>query len=208
MTLPDGNHALLGFYHGQVPDWNFERVPTVPEVSVATDWPAYDLDPEIVAIRQQLRVMAEEDEAAREKEWIDPSETEDISARDRPFLETVFGHYGWPKISVFDVRAANDFWLLIQHQPLSLQEHMLAAMKSAVDAGEASKRNYAYLFDRVQDGEGKPQYWGTQSKCENGRAVLSPVDDMTYIEERRRGVGLDTLAESLKESNIICDRVH
>jgi hypothetical protein len=74
MTLPDKKHALLNIYHGQVPDWRFERATTSQQIMIATDWPEYDLDAEIVDIRQQLQAMAEEDKAAREKERIDDSE--------------------------------------------------------------------------------------------------------------------------------------
>lgn len=208
MILPDAAHALLGAYHSVVPDWKFERVPGGQESAVATDWPAYDLDPEIVTIRQQLQAMAEEDAAARQKQWFDPQETDGISERDKPVLESIFTQYGWPKISMFDVTACNNFWLLVQHQSIPLQERMLGAMKSAVDAGEASKANYAYLFDRVQIGEGRPQHWGTQSTCEKGRAILSPVDDMANIEERRKEAGLGPLADSLKGSDVVCSHVH
>ena len=208
MRLSDNNLVLLGWYHGVVPDWRFERVPDGQEIVVATDWPAYDLDPEIVTIRQQLQAMADEDAAARQKQWFDPQETDEISERDKPALESIFTQYGWPKISMFDVTACNNFWLLVQHQSLPLQERVLGAMKSAVDAGEASKANYAYLFDRVQIGEGRPQHWGTQSTCDKGRAILSPVDDMANIEERRKEAGLGTLADSLKGSDDVCSHVH
>jgi hypothetical protein len=208
MILPDAAHALLGVYHSVVPDWKFERVAAAQEVAVATDWPTYDLDPEIVTIRHQLEAMAEEDAAARRKQWFDPNETNEISERDKPVLESIFTHHGWPKISMFDVTACDNFWLLVQHQSLPLQERMLGAMKSAVDAGEASKANYAYLFDRVQIGEGRPQHWGTQSTCEKGWAILSPVDDMANIEQRRKEASLGTLADSLKGSDAVCSHVH
>ncbi|MGH9728096.1 MAG: DUF6624 domain-containing protein [Candidatus Acidiferrales bacterium] len=207
MRLTDNDHALIDRYHGIVPDWKFERVQGGQKVTVYTDWPVYNLEPGIVALRKQLRTMAEQDAAAREKRWIDPKETDYLSESDKPLLETIFARYGWPKVSVFGVQACDDFWILVQHQPLPVEEQMLPAMKNAMDAGEASKRNYLHLYDRVQIGEGKPQHWGTQSSCENGRAVLSPVDDMTGIEERRKEAGLDTLADSLKGSNAICARV-
>ena len=42
-----------------------------------------------------------------------------------------------------------------------------------VEAREASKVNYAYLYDRVMLGQGKPQHWGTQGRCKDGKAILS-----------------------------------
>lgn len=207
MRLADDNHALIDRFHGVVPDWKFERLQPGQKVTLYTGWPMYNLDPMIVSLRQQLRTMAEEDAAARAKRWIDPKETDQLSDKDKPLLETIFAHYGWPKISVFGVQACDDFWILVQHEPLPIEEQMLPALKRAMETGEASKANYAYLYDRVQMGEGKPQHWGTQSSCENGRAVLNRVDDMAGIDERRKEAGLDTLADSQKGSDAICARV-
>lgn len=207
MRLVDDNHAVIDRFHGVVPDWKFERVQPGQGVMLYTDWPMYNRDPEIVALRKQLRTMAEEDAAAREKRWIDPKETDRLSERDKPLLESIFAVYGWPKISVFGVQACDDFWILVQHQPLRVEEQMLPALKSAMETGESSEANYVYLYDRVHMGEGKPQHWGTQSSCENGHAVLYRVDDMAGIDERRKEAGLDTLADSQKGSDAICARV-
>lgn len=207
MTLADNNHLLLDLFLGQVPAFRFERVPAEPKIMATTDWPKNNYDPEVVALRQQLRTMAEQDKAAREKKLIDPQETETLSEQAKPLLESIYARYEWPRISVFGPRASDDFWLLVQHQPLALQERMLGALKEAVAAGEAFRRNYAYLFDRVQVSEGQSQHWGTQSKCEGKRAVLYPIDDMAHVEERRREIGLNNLADSVRGSNEICARV-
>jgi hypothetical protein len=53
-------------------------------------------------------------------------------------------------ISIFGAQASDDFWLLVQHQPLAVQDSMLPAMRRATENGEAAKRNYAYLFDRFR----------------------------------------------------------
>ena len=207
MTLRDKDHASLLWAQGRVPAWKFERTPTDQVAMVAIDWPVYSLDPEIVTIRQQLRLMVEQDIAAREKKLIDPKQTDALSEQARPFLEDIYALYGWPKLSIFDARATNDFGLLVQHQPLALQERMLSALKTAVDAGEASKLNYVYLFDRVQVSEGKSQHWGTQSRCVRGRAVLYPADDAGHLEGLRKEAGLDRLADSVKQTDAICARV-
>jgi hypothetical protein len=207
MKLSDGNHLLIAFYHGVVPDWTFERITGKQPVQVSSDWPAYDDDPKIVEIREQLQAMAQQDQAARENTLIDPQETTALAEQDRPFLESIFKLYGWPKISVFDVTPCNNFWLLVQHQPPTVLEEMLPALEKAVSDGEASQTNYAYLFDRVQTDEGKPQHWGTQAKCENGQAILYPVDDMKGIDERRKAIGLGPLAEGVKSLTALCKHV-
>jgi hypothetical protein len=205
--LTDLNHLSIARYHGIVPNWKFERATPDEQVVVDSDWPTYNDDPEIESIRQRLRAMAAADRSAREAETIDESQTRKLSEEDRSFLRSIFMCNGWPKISKFGVQACDDFWLLVQHQPLALQEEMLPAMQRAVESGEASKRDYAYLFDRVQVEKGRPQFWGTQSKCEHGRAVLANAADMMHIEERRQDVGLGSLAESLKAADSICKRL-
>lgn len=197
MRLSDRNHLLFANYRGIVPDWQFERVSGKEPIEVSSDWPAHNDDPKIVEIQQQLQAMAQQHKAAREKRWIHPKETTELAEQAGPFLESIFKQYGWPKISVFNVMPCNNFWNLVQHQPPAIQKEMLPALKKVVDVGETSKTNYAYLFDRVQTDEGKPQHWGTQAKCENGRAVLYPIDDMTNLNQRRKAVGLGTLDESL-----------
>ncbi len=58
--------------------------------------------------------------------------------------------------------------------------------EQAAKSGDASMSNYAYLYDRVQVGLGKPQRWGTQAKCEAGKPVLSPVEDLAGLDARRK----------------------
>ena len=63
--------------------------------------------------------------------------------------------------------AAHDFWLLVQHQTPDIQRRLLPALEIAAKSGNASMADYAYLYDRVQAGLGKPQRWGNTVKCEN-----------------------------------------
>ena len=207
IRLSDRNHLSISWFHGRVPDWTFTRVTDKQPVRVSADWPPYDEDPKIVTIRRQLKAMAEEDKAIRMKDPIDPDEVAALAAQDKPFLQSVFQEYGWPRISVFDLIACDNFWLLVQHQTATVQVQMLPALKKAVDEDEASKANYAYLFDRIETEEGKPQHWGTQAKCEGGRAVLYPIDDMSAVDERRKAAGLGPLAESIKSEDALCNRV-
>jgi hypothetical protein len=207
MTLTDEDHLLIAFFHGMVPDWRFERISSEKQTAVDRNWPAYVSDPEIVSIRHQLRSMAEADKQARERKIIDQNEINRLSDESRPFLDQIYSVYGWPKISIFGAPATEDYWLLVQHQPLAFQEQMLPAMKSAVDTGEAANRDYAYLFDRLQVEHGKPQHWGTQSHCEHKRAVLYDVDDPKRLEQYRKEAGLEALVEALRAASSMCERL-
>ena len=207
ITLADPDHLRLSFFHGTVPDWNFERLHLAARATVASDWPAYVSDPEVVSIRRQLRSMADADKQAREKRYIDQAEINRLSDESRPLLQQIYSVYGWPKISVFDAQTAKDYWLLIQHQPLEFQEQVLPSMKTAAESGEATKRDYAYLFDRVEVEQGKPQHWGTQSRCDEKKAVLYSVDDDKNLEQLRKQVGLEPVADSLRAVDAMCKRL-
>jgi hypothetical protein len=147
------------------------------------------------------------DQAAREKHPIDPHEVQQLSESAHPLLESIYAGYGWPALSVFGAIASQDFWLLVQHQPLELQQRMLSGLKSEADLGEASERDYAYLFDRIQVSQGRPQHWGTQSHCQDGRAILYPAEDATHLEQLRQQIGLDPLEDSLRESTSTCTQL-
>jgi hypothetical protein len=208
MTLTDHDHLLLDRYRGIVPPWKFERVSNGQAVRIATDWPVFNADPEIEGIRQRLRELSDQDKTAREESVIDPNKLEQLSQRSRSLLQNIFDTYGWPKISIFGTQACNDFWLLVQHEPLQMQEEMLPALKRAVETGAAQRRNYAYLYDRVQVEKREPQYWGTQSICEHGKAILATVDDVEHIDKRRAAIGLEPLSQSLAASEEVCKRLH
>ena len=207
MSLTDFDDAYLDYFNSHVPDLHFHRVPSAPRVEVARDWHEFSLDPKIAVLQRQLASMAKEDQTARSRRQISEAEIEELATKDRPLLNQIFSAYQWPKLSLFGVDACDNFWLLVQHQSLALQQKMLPALQSAVAAGEASKTNYAYLFDRVQVNEGKPQHWGTQAKCEGGHAILDPVDDAAHLAERRAKLALPPVSEYLQSLKDLCGRI-
>ena len=65
----------------------------------------------------------------------------------------------------------------------------------AVRAGEADARHHAYLTDRVLLAEGGQQLYGTQFLMAGGRWQLRPLADPDRVDDRRRQVGLEPLAD-------------
>ena len=66
----------------------------------------------------------------------------------------------------------------------------------SLPAGEVSTKDIAYLTDRVLLAEGKPQRYGTQFlKDSAGKWVPKTLEDPDHVEERRRAVGLQSLAD-------------
>lgn len=106
--------------------------------------------------------------------------------------------------------AAHEFWLLVQHQTPEIQQRLLPALEKAAKSGDASMSDYAYLYDRVQMGMGKPQHWGSQMKCKGGKPVLYPVDDPAGLDARRKPLFMPSIGEYLANDYIVksCAQLH
>jgi len=145
---------------------------------------------QIALLAAELQDMAAADQAVRFER---PPVRNRIRAMDKKHyarLVQIHRAYGWPAISLVGKKAANNYWLLVQHQGLAFQKIVLPDMKRAVDKGEASKMDFAYLYDRVMVREGKPQHWGTQGTCVNGKAKLYDVDERATLDRRRAELSL------------------
>ena len=106
----------------------------------------------------------------------------------------------WWKISEVGERTASDLWLQAQHadHDPELQGRVLKAMEMLLGAGEVSPAHYAYLWDRVAKNAGRPQRYGTQIiGCQEGRAVVHPIEDLGGLEARRLEHGLEPHADYL-----------
>jgi hypothetical protein len=190
LRLSDRDHALLQikFESHLVPDppWSLVRVSDSEEPTVATNWDVTGYPKEILALQSELDEMVKEDQAVRKEVPILQSRMKQVDDGNYPALLRIYEKYKWPLISVVGRTAAHNYWLLVQHQEPEFQRRVLPDMQRAVEADEASKVDYAYLYDRVMFFQGKPQHWGTQGDCKNGKAVLAPVDDAAGLEQRRK----------------------
>lgn len=152
------------------------------------------------ALRDELLALVEEDQAARNA-WIDagstdPAVLERVRASDRKTtarMKEVIAKHGWPGKSLVGEEGAHAAWLLVQHADAdrAFQKQCLALIEKAAQAGEARKTEYAYLYDRVAVAEKRPQRYGTQ--YDNGKPF--PIEDAAHVDERRRAIGLGTMAE-------------
>jgi hypothetical protein len=190
MTLKDHNEAMLE-PEGMRP-WRLE---------LATRLPEQKYPPEIRALRQRLRSMVTEDQNARLA--FDLKRADAVDAKNRAEVLRIFDRYGWVTRSLAGKDAAHDFWLLVQHQTPEIQRRLLPALEKAAKDGNASMSDYAYLYDRVQMGLGKPQHWGAAVKCEEGKPVLYPVDDPAGLDARRKELYLMPVGEYLQTDYIV-----
>lgn len=111
---------------------------------------------------------------------------------------------GWYKISKYGAQADNMAWLMVQHadSDRAFQREMLEILDELSAKNESSRKNYAYLYDRVAGAEKRPQRYATQGTCLPGKAWEPlPIEDPENIDKVRASVGLGPLAEYRKQFN-------
>ena len=198
VVTPEKDGALLMRMEGMRP-WRLERGPADLRLATSLSEAKYPAD--IFSLRSKLRGMIDQDQSARLA--FDDNQADDVDARNGPELLRIFHRYGWVTNSLAGKEAAHDFWLLVQHQSLDIQQRMLPALKAAAEKGDASEADYAYLYDRVQMARGEPQHWGTQVKCERGKPELYAVDDLAGLDGRRKQLLLLPLNDYLRADYLV-----
>ena len=202
MSLIDHDHAQLVLVDAPLPPMSLERArPGDRDIAV---WPEQQFSNEVVALRALLKRITDEDQEVRTRPSWSPSEATAVDRRHRPEIDRIHEQYGWLKASVAGKDAAHMFWVLVQHQDVELQRRLLPEMERAVSEREASRADYALLYDRVMVGEGQLQRWGSQTKCVDGKAVLDPVEDPEGLDDRRRGLFMQPVEQYL---NLMTERV-
>jgi hypothetical protein len=119
-------------------------------------------------------------------------------------LREIMAQIGWPTERVVGKRAAEAAWLIAQHaiahpqfQRSCLEFLAMAAREQLVPAWQP-----AMLEDRIRVFEGRPQLYGTQLEPdEHGNMRPHTIEDPKGVDERRRAVSLEPLAEVLARTN-------
>lgn len=194
LTMEDHDRALLAM--DGMRGWYLDRALDGNSVILARRLPAPEYPQEIRALREQLHTMVGEDQDARLA--FNQARMEAVDSKNRSEVLRIFDHYGWVTNSLAGKDAAYNFWLLVQHQTPEIQQRLLPALETAAKGSNASLSDYAYLYDRVQVGLGRPQHWGTQAKCDKGKPVLHPVDDRAGLDMRRKELLLPPVREYLQ----------
>lgn len=115
-------------------------------------------------------------------------------------LTEIVDSNGWPKRSVFGLKAVSVAAIVVQHAGLAHQQRFLPMLREAVAQGEAMPENLATLEDRVRMREGKPQLYGSQMTVDpvTRKHSFYQIDDEINVDQRRAAVGLGPLAEYAK----------
>jgi hypothetical protein len=120
-------------------------------------------------------------------------------------MRELVAEHGWPGRTLVGEDGAHAAWLLAQHadHDPDFQRECLTLLAAAVQAGEASAADHAYLDDRVAVAEDRPQLYGTQFRQEGDRLVPAPIADAAHVDQRRAALGLPTLAEYAESINLL-----
>lgn len=109
-------------------------------------------------------------------------------------IKELVNSFGWPGKSLVGEDGAHAAWLLVQHadHDLEFQRRSLELMEPLMEVGEISPDHYAYLYDRVAVGDGRPQRFGTQFGPDR---EPHPIEDPQDVDARRSKFGLCSMAE-------------
>ena len=164
------------------------------------------------ALREELLAMMAEDQAVRSgiaPPGDDRTPEELFAAWDRVDAEhaarmtEILDAHGWPGWSLVGEDGSTAAWVLVQHADLrpELQRRGLELLRQAVEAGDASAGDLAYLTDRVRVADGQPQVYGTQWQTDASGSLVprTPIEDPASVDERRTAAGLDPLDAYLDE---------
>lgn len=162
-------------------------------------------------LRVELLEMMRQDQQERTGEGL-PAGTRLPPVRDyarATRLAEIVDEVGWPTHDMVGVEGGTAAWLIAQHadHDVALQRHWLDLMTEAAKADQADPLEVAYLHDRVAVNAGEPQRYGTQIRCRDGvPAPATPIEDEPGVDDRRRAVGLDALADYYDELSMMCEQ--
>jgi len=127
----------------------------------------------------------------------------EADAQNTMWLDEVIQQQGWPTKSLVGEDGAQAAFLIVQHSPApQFQKKCLELLERAVKQSEADIINLVYLTDRIRTFEGKPQVYGTQGQTNaDGLIIPFPIEDEEHVDERRKAIGLEPIAEYFKNMN-------
>jgi len=161
-------------------------------------------------LRRELLALVEEDRRVR-AELVEEGtlfdgyhpRMEAVHRRNAAYLAAAIDRHGWPGAVLVGDDGADAAWLIAQHaigEP-EFQRRCLAALQDAAERGEIPRWQPAMLEDRIRVFEGRDQRYGTQLRvADDGTLHPHPIEDADGVEERRRAVGLEPLAERLAKA--------
>lgn len=122
-------------------------------------------------------------------------------------VKAIIDKHGWLGKDVIGGRGNATLFLVIQHSDLQTREKYLSIMREAVKNGNAKADHLALLEDRAALEHGKRQTYGSQihKDPDTQKNYVAPLEDPDNVDKRRANVGLEPLADYLKNFNVVWD---
>lgn len=134
---------------------------------------------------------------ASEAIWVDLRR---IDQANLDYVKSVLPADGWFRTSRDGAITTAHAWLIIHHSDdWPFKRQLLGRLAELAAAGEIRPGNYALFYDRVAQHDGRPQRYGTQFDCRDGRLVHYQVENPERLDARRAAVGLEPVAEYLRD---------
>lgn len=127
-----------------------------------------------------------------------------IQEKNQKELEQLVAAKGWPKIGDVGSEAAMAAYLVAMHTNDGSQKKYLPMIKQKCEENELPWQRYANIYDRCLFNENKPQKYGTHTRFneQTKSEELYPLENETKVDEWRKELGLEPLAEYLARFNI------
>lgn len=122
-------------------------------------------------------------------------------------ISKILDERGWLGAKIIGGKGNSTLFLVIQHADSATQEKYLPMMREAVKLGNAYAGSLALLEDRVALKQGKKQIYGSQIGTDNitGVSFVQDLEDPDNVDKRRAEVGLQPLADYVKQWDIVWD---
>lgn len=120
------------------------------------------------------------------------------------WLKEVVQKHGWPSRSAVGPEGAQAAFLIAQHavSDLDFMAQCLESLKTLHKAGEAEGQWVALMTDRLLImKDKKKQRYGTQLMFKDGKMVPQPIEDEETVDQRRKELGMPSLADYLNLVN-------
>lgn len=113
-------------------------------------------------------------------------------------MKRIVNKYGWPTKKIVGKRSSHFAWLLVQHadNDVRFQEYCLKLIKETGRNDKVTKRQVAFLTDRVLVNKGKSQVYGTQFYADkDGKIIPRPIFNLSHLDDRRKIMDLRSFKE-------------
>ena len=115
-------------------------------------------------------------------------------------IKKILDKYDWPELTQMGEQGNRTICNVLQHADQKTREHYIPLMKQAVLDKKLEPRFLVRAEDRIATDKGELQIYGGQMKYypETKSFNVWPVYDPVNIDKRRAEIGLDPIAEFLK----------